>query len=82
MKKISWYYKFIIFKLRRKINLDILNLSNKKSLNEIFNYFGTDKGTKIKNPYSKNSKKKELGHGFGKFYENISINSEKIDLNF
>ena len=69
MKKISWYYKFIIFKLRRKINLDILNLSNKKSLNEIFNYFGTDKGTRIKNPYSKNSKKKELGHGFGKFYE-------------
>ena len=61
MKKISWYYKFIIFKLRRKINLDILNLSNKKSLNEIFNYFGTDKGTKIKNPYSKNSKKKRIG---------------------
>ena len=69
MKKIVWYYKFVIFKLRQKINLDIHYLSKRKSLNEIFNYFGTDKGTKIKNPYSKNLKKKELGHGFGKFYE-------------
>ena len=62
MKKISWYYKFIIFKLRRKINLYTLYLNKKKSLNEIFNYFGTDKGTKIKNPYSKNSKKIGRAH--------------------
>ena len=69
MKKISWYYKFIIFKLKRKTNLDTLILNRNISLNQIFNYFGTDKGTKVINPYSKTSKKKQSGHGFGKFYE-------------
>ena len=69
MKKISWYYKFIIFKLKRKTNLDTLILDKNISLNKIFNYFGTDKGTRVKNPYSKTSKKRQSGHGFGKFYE-------------
>ena len=58
MKKLSWYYKLFIFKLRRKINLDTLLLDKKKSLNEVFNYFGTDKGINVKNPYSTISKKK------------------------
>ena len=58
MKKLSWYYKLFIFRLRRKINLDNLILNKKKSLNEVFNYFGTDKGINVKNPYSKISKKK------------------------
>ena len=68
MKKISWIYKFFLFKLKKKINLDTFFLDENKSLNEIFNYFNTDKGTNVKNPYSKSSKK-NIGHGFGKFYE-------------
>ena len=57
MKKISWIYKFFLFKLKKKINLDTFFLNKNKSLNEIFNYFNTDKGTNVKNPYSKFSKK-------------------------
>ena len=53
MKKISWYYKFLVFNIKKKVNLDSLFINKKKSLNEIFNYFGTDKGTNVKNPYIK-----------------------------
>ncbi len=81
MKKISWYYKFIIFKLRKKINLDSLYLNKKKTLNDIFNYFGTDKGTKVKNPYSKISKK-IIGHGYGKFYEKYFYKFKNDNFNF
>ena len=81
MRKISWYYKFLIFKIKKKINLDSLYLKRKKSLNEIFNYFGTDKGTNVKNPYSKISKKK-MGHGFGKFYEKYFHKFQEEDFNF
>ena len=38
------------------------------SLDQLFNYFGTDKGTQVKNPYSHDSNE-ILGHGFAKFYE-------------
>jgi len=38
------------------------------SLNQFFNYFGTDKGTHVNNPYSDDSNE-VLGHGFAKFYE-------------
>ena len=68
MKKISWYYKALIFKIKKKINLDNQSTIKKKSLNYIFNYFGSDKGTGVKNPYNKNSNCK-IGHGFGNFYE-------------
>ena len=68
MKKISWYYKCLIFKIKKKIDLDKKFYTNSKSLDEIFNFFGSDKGTRVKNPYGKNSNK-IIGHGFGKFYE-------------
>ena len=69
MKKLSWYYKFLIFKIKKKINLDT-NFKNrrKKTLNQTFNFFGSDKGSSVKNPYSKKSNEK-MGHAFGKFYE-------------
>ena len=70
-KKLTGLYKKLIFRIKKKINLD-----NKKieivTLNELFNYFGTDKGTAIKNPYSKDLKKSDnslMGHGYAKFYE-------------
>jgi len=81
MKKISWYYKFLVFNIKKKVNLDSLFINKKKSLNEIFNYFGTDKGTNVKNPYSKLSEKK-IGHGFGEFYEKYFKKLKKNKFNF
>ena len=43
-----------------------------RSLNELFNHFETDKGSAVKNPYSKNkdnSDKSLIGHGYAEFYE-------------
>ena len=72
MKKlILKLYKALIFKFKRKINLDLKKL-DLVSLNELFNYFETDKGSAVKNPYSKNiddSNKNLIGHGYAKFYE-------------
>ncbi len=66
MKQITKIYKIFLFNLKRKIDLD--NQIKKESLNELFNYFGTDKGTNVINPYSQESNE-ILGHGFAKFYE-------------
>ena len=70
-KKILKFYKKTIFKFKKKINLNkkILELV---SLNELFNYFETDKGSAVKNPYSKCADKSHqnlIGHGYAKFYE-------------
>jgi hypothetical protein len=69
MGYITKKYKEIIFILKKKINLDEKKLKYNK-LENLFNYFGTDKGSKLLNPYS-NLKKKSFikGHNFGKFYE-------------
>jgi len=78
--KISWYYKKIRFILKNKINLD-KKIVKYNSLNDLFNYFGSDKGTSVINPYSKNSKQ-IIGHGFGKFYEKYFeiIKNQEINL--
>ena len=68
MRKITRIYKQILFNFRDKINLDELVLDEDYSLNEFFNYFGTDKGTDIYDHYVNNLKKIK-GHGFAKFYE-------------
>lgn len=72
MKKlILKLYKELVFKFKKKIDLD-LNKIDLISLNELFNYFETDKGSAVKNPYSKNidnSDKSLIGHGYAKFYE-------------
>lgn len=81
MRKISWYYKFFVFKLKNKINLDNFAFERKKSLDQIFNFFGTDKGTHVKNPYDKKLRKK-LGHGFGKSYERYFKKLKKKKFNF
>ena len=67
MKNITKFYKRLSFNFKKKINLDIEDINN-KSLNELFNYFGTDKGTEVTNPYSSESNEIH-GHGFAKFYE-------------
>ena len=66
------FYKLIIFTFKRKINLDKLNI-NAVNLNELFNLFGSDKGTRATDPYSKlnnNFKQNKIAHGYGDFYEN------------
>ena len=70
-KKILKLYKELVFKFKKKINLDLKELDI-SSLNELFNYFETDKGSAVKNPYSKCADKSHqnlIGHGYAKFYE-------------
>ncbi len=67
MKEITKKYKNLLFNFKSKIEIDKVSIAN-KSLDDLFNYFGTDKGTNVKNPYSENSNEIH-GHGFAKFYE-------------
>ena len=53
-KTLLKFYKKLMFQFKVKINLDKQCL-NLKSLNELFNYFGTDKGTIVIDPYNKDS---------------------------
>jgi len=83
-KKVLKLYKELIFRFKRKINLDSKKLDI-SSLNELFNYFETDKGTAVKNPYSKSidkSRQNLIGHGYAKFYEfHLSyLRNKKIKL--
>ncbi len=80
MKKLSFYYKKFIFQIKKKIDLDKIQ-NNEKSLNELFNYFGTDKGTSVKNPYNKKSEE-IFGHGFAQFYEKHFNNFKNEKINF
>ena len=59
---------FLKYFVNSKQYYDLWELDN-KSLDELFNYFGTDKGTKVINPYFHDSNE-ILGHGFAKFYTN------------
>ena len=49
MKKITKLFKNIRFNLKKKIGLDNLCFDD-YSLDQLFNYFGTDKGTHVKDP--------------------------------
>ena len=77
--KISHLYKKLIFNLKYKINLDNQKF-NFDSLDESFNYYGTDKGTKVINPYDKKSKS-FIGHGFAEFYEHYLKNFQHKKTN-
>ena len=80
MNLLTKVYKIIAFKLKKKINLDKKKI-NLKNLNKIFNYFGTDKGSKVLNPYEKNINKDYIGHGFSKYYENHLKNLKDKKIN-
>jgi len=81
MRRLSWYYKFLLFNLRIKIDIDKKLLIENSSLNSLFNLFGSDKGTSTVNPYSKNSNEL-VGHGFGDHYEKKFnfLKEEKFNL--
>ena len=76
MKKLSWHYKKLIFFFKKRINLD--KEMKYKTLDNLFNYFGTDKGTK--NPYDLNPN--EFGHGFAESYEKHLDKFKNEKINF
>ena len=78
MKKITKFFKNIRFNFKKKIGLDNLSFDD-YSLDQLFNYFGTDKGTHVKNPYSDDSNE-ILGHGFAEFYEKKTQKIEKENI--
>ena len=51
MDYITKKYKETIFNFKKKINLDKKKLKY-NNLENLFNYFGTDKGSKVFDPYS------------------------------
>ena len=79
MKKLTYVYKKLIFNLKKKIDLDKIVINN-LSLNKLFNFFSTDKGTSVKNPYNK-KKNNIVGHGFAKFYEKYFSKLKKTKIN-
>ena len=82
MKFISKIFKKTINIFKFKINLDEHKIKFRK-LEDLFNYYGTDKGSKIINPYSKLENKKLFkGHNFAKFYEKHfkSLKEKKINI--
>ena len=81
MKFVSKIYKETINKFKFKINLDKKKIELKK-LEDLFNYYGTDKGSKNVNPYSKSEDKKLFkGHNFAKFYEKHFKNLKEKKIN-
>ena len=73
----------------KKINLDHLEKNNlilqKKSLNDLFNFFNSDKGDFYEYQYDhplKNKKEKVQAHGYAKFYEDYfkNIKDEKLKI--
>jgi hypothetical protein len=75
-------YKETIFNLKKKINLDKKKLKY-NNLENLFNYFGTDKGSKVLDPYSRLKTRSYIkGHNFAKFYEkNLKkIKNKKINV--
>ena len=81
MSSFSTFYKSIIFKYKYKINLDKQTIKQKK-LKDYFNYFGTDKGSKLLNPYSQKKTRKLIkGHNFAKFYSKHFKNLQNKNIN-
>ena len=73
----------------KKINLDQLEKNNlilqKKSLNDLFNFFNSDKGDLYEYQYDqplRNKKEKVQAHGYAKFYEDYfrNIKNEKLKI--
>ena len=80
MGKISFLYKKFLFNFKPRKNLDAADLKM-DDLDDLFNYFGSDKGSKVINPYEKKSKE-VLGHDFAKFYKQHLEKFRKRRINF
>jgi len=82
-------YLFNLFYVPRKINLDEYQKTNyslfDKNLNDLFDFFNSDKGNFFENQYSqpsKRTKEKLKAHGYGKFYEKYfdKIRFDKLSI--
>jgi len=83
IKKTDTYKKLLLFFSRKK-NLDIQNIKY-KNLDNLFNYFQTDKGSKVINPYRNSedvSEKYYISHNFSKYYEKYlkKIKNNKLNI--
>ncbi len=74
MNFFSLFKRNILYKLKKKINIDLTNV-NPSSLDKLFNHYGSDKANIFK-------KTQKQGHGFSKFYiENLkSFKQKKIKI--
>tara|TARA_B110000971_G_scaffold220111_1_gene262833 strand:+ start:2531 stop:3313 length:783 start_codon:yes stop_codon:yes gene_type:complete len=81
MKSLTKLYKTFVYQYKKKIDLDKIAIKS-SSLNSLFNYYETDKGSKDVSPYSKiKNGEKVKGHGFAKFYEKYFKNLKKKRIN-
>ena len=77
-------YKKIYFFFSNKKNLDTENVKY-KNLDNLFNYFQTDKGSRVINPYRNSeavSEKYYISHNFSRFYEKYlkKIKNKKLNI--
>lgn len=82
-------YFFNLFYIPNKIDLDKYQKNNNnlfgKNLNDLFDFFNSDKGNFFENQYSqpsKRTKEKLKAHGYGKFYEKYfeKIRNDKLNI--
>ena len=74
MNFLSLYKRRLLYKFKKKINLDLNKEIKINSLDELFSFYNTDKANKW------NFDKRE-GHGFASFYEKHFKNFKKNKLN-
>ena len=74
MNFLSLFKRKLIYKLKKKINIDNQILDN-NSLDSLFEFFGSDKANK----FLKNKNKQ--GHGFSVYYENELKNLKEKNIN-
>ena len=71
MNFFSLFKRSLLYKLKKKINIDTNNSLNDKSLDELFQFYGSDKAEIVKMT-------NETGHGFSEFYnENLNQFKDK-----
>ena len=74
MNFFSLYKRNFLYKIKKKINIDLEDGFENQSLEDIFVHYGTDKANFLK---EKNSK----GHGYTKYYEKYFSKIRKKDIN-
>ena len=74
MNFFSLFKRNIIYKLKKKISIDVNDL-NEKSLDELFHFYGSDKANVFKGADRE-------GHGFSEFYTNQlnNLKNKKINI--
>ena len=74
MNFLSIFKRNLIFKLKKKIDIDKDQFNNNVQLDELFSFYKTDKANYIKST-------KIYGHGYAKFYEKHFSNLRDKKLN-